>query len=591
MAALGNLLKNSKVRSLLLLTITVCVVGATIVVARSSGKTNAATEQNSRTMAVPKSLKAIPGNETPEKYRELQIIDNKNRAEEAKKTAESAIPTIIRDSENDANNPFQNKGWQICGYGPQGPYGTGPEGKVFGIGPDGKPYTRASKVPCIDPTGKNNGYQIHGYGPNGPYGVGPDGKPFGVGPDGKPYDPNGPFVPDWYHPPKQNPESDALARLKSQTPDLDKLRAERLAKMRAAQEEQDRLRRLKEQADANAQQAALAQKLLKERSQSMEGLAQALLGKWSAIPTQAFVQGNLPLYSDEVKISRSTQISAGGHGAANNTGYVEDPSKLIPGGTILFAVIDTAVNSDQPGPILATIVSGLYRGSRLIGSFQPPTNQDAEGILIKFDHINIPKSVRGIGLNAIAIDPDTARTVLASDVDHHYLMRYGTLFASSFMAGYGQVLQSSGASQTSNTNGSTTNSTAQLSPKQTILSALGTVGTQWGSAMGNYFSKPPTITIDQGTSVAILLVEDLNVTGAFSKVPPPPRAAAESAAISQNLPVTNTVVSNVAAPANSAANTTKVVTTTSTKSYQGSPAITAAQPNPSNPNTPSGASS
>ena len=44
-------------------------------------------------------------------------------------------------------------------------------------------------------------------------------------------------------------------------------------------------------------------------------------------------------------------------------------------------------------------------------------------------------------IQAVAIDPQTARTALAGQINNHYLLKYGTLFASSFLQGVGSSLQ------------------------------------------------------------------------------------------------------------------------------------------------------
>jgi len=120
--------------------------------------------------------------------------------------------------------------------------------------------------------------------------------------------------------------------------------------------------------------------------------------------------------------------------------------------------------------------------------------------------VDAPKS---ISVKAIAIDPDTARTALASDVDHHYLLRYGTMFASSFMSGYAKIIASQGTVQTATTTGSTTTTTPTLSPRQEIYAALGTVGTRFGDATSSYFTTPNTITVNAGTGFGLLILSDV----------------------------------------------------------------------------------
>lgn len=551
-------LKNPKLRTLLLLSGVIAVVVIAIAVLQSDGAVDPNTSKNSRTMAVPSGLKAVPGNDSPEKYRELQIIDNQNRVVEAKKSDQSAIPTIVRTTDIDEDlvsagltspcpgkeiihgkgnmgtygvcpdgrafgigpdgKPYTTGGWETHGFGPYGPYGIGPDGKPFGIGPDGQPYDPNGPYGPGGPLHKpdNAGYEIHGYGPYGPYGVGPDGKPFGIGPDGQPYDPKGPFAPPWYTPKEKNAD-DPLARLQAQSDELEQRRQERLAQMKAEEDARraaaERARLAQQNQQAAVERAAVNEKQVKIRQQSMEGFSQALLGKWAAVTPQAYVQGTRPLYSQNDPLSQS---------AAAQVLQAQDidPEQLLAAGTILFAVVDTAVNSEQPGPILATLVSGEHRGARLIGTFEPPSSHGTDGVSINFTSMSLPGALRAIGIDAIALHPDTARTVLASDIDRHYLYRYGSLFASSFLAGYGKVIETAGATTTTNTDSSTTSNSKDLSGKEELFAALGNVGNAWAASMGENFNVLPTVTINPGTSIGLLFMADVDLSTAYNEKPP-----------------------------------------------------------------------
>lgn len=154
---------------------------------------------------------------------------------------------------------------------------------------------------------------------------------------------------------------------------------------------------------------------------------------------------------------------------------------------------------------------GDHKGGRLIGNFAPPT-ANSEALTLNFTQLVLPEGSSALSINAVAIDPDTARTSIASDVDHHYLLRYGSLFASAFMEGYGKAVKEQGTARTENQDGSTTSSTKALTGEEEFFTALGNVGSQWGSQAAPFFNTLPTITIDSGTGVGILLMTDLNIT-------------------------------------------------------------------------------
>jgi intracellular multiplication protein IcmE len=124
--------------------------------------------------------------------------------------------------------------------------------------------------------------------------------------------------------------------------------------------------------------------------------------------------------------------------------------------------------------------------------------------------VNLPDSTKSYSISAIAIDPDTARTALATKVNYHYLLRYGSLFASSFLTGYGNAVGRTNQTTTVSPFGSTTTQSGNLTPKQEFLTALGTVGQQWGSNLAPIMSTPPTIMVSSGTSVGILILADFH---------------------------------------------------------------------------------
>lgn len=245
------------------------------------------------------------------------------------------------------------------------------------------------------------------------------------------------------------------------------------------------------------------QQYFEQKRGQMGGQVAQLISSWAPVP-QAYVAGSGAGTTGKPGVGGSG--GAGGQGVGGSGGSSGKPvvPVFIKAGTITYGVINTAVNSDEPGPVLATIVSGDLKGARLIGSL---TNQ-GQKVMLTFNLMNLPSVGKSIPINAVAIDQKSARTALASATNNHYLMRYGSLFLSSFMQGYGQAIATSGSSLS--TNGLTTiSSTQQLSPKQQIAVALGNVGTAWGNQMSSIFSTPPTVTIKSGTGVGILFLADV----------------------------------------------------------------------------------
>jgi type IV secretory pathway VirB10-like protein len=239
---------------------------------------------------------------------------------------------------------------------------------------------------------------------------------------------------------------------------------------------------------------------------AMDSQANDDVSTWNKLPVQNFVKGE---WSDVNGKMQSSDYIDQSRASGRST---PEAKVLLKAGSILFAVLETAVNSDEPGPILATIVSDALKGSKLIGSMK--ANYDAGQITLSFDTISMPGAPSSMRISAVAIDPDTARTALASDVDNHYIWRWGSFLAASFVTGYASALASAGTTTTTSINplgGSTTTSSApsNVSSSAAVYQGLATTGSKFGDVASRQFDMKPTITIDQGTSLGIFLTADL----------------------------------------------------------------------------------
>lgn len=236
-------------------------------------------------------------------------------------------------------------------------------------------------------------------------------------------------------------------------------------------------------------------------SQKMTQQAQQLItGTWTPAP-QAYVEG------DET----ADAAGSGGDAAAGKGAEGDKGPPIIKAGTVFYGVIETAVNSDYAdSPLMATIVSGPYKGAKLLGKIQ--TVKNGQRVLLQFNLMTMDKWPRGKSVDAYAIDPDTARSALATSVNNHYLLRYGTLFASSFLEGMAEAITESGTTVTSDS-GVVTSSTDDLSTEQKVLVALGQVGEDASSEMSDLVKTPPTVKVKSGVGVGILFMGDVEQDG------------------------------------------------------------------------------
>ncbi len=241
-------------------------------------------------------------------------------------------------------------------------------------------------------------------------------------------------------------------------------------------------------------------KAVEQVIQAMEQKKQAMMKNWDVVPEQRYTAGSPA--KDKDKIAKAAEAA---RKAAN-------AKADLKAGTIVFAVLETAINSDEPGPILARVVdNSKLKGATLIGTMSV-NNERSQKIALQFQTMNFPDQDFSNAINAVAVDPQTARTAIASNVDNHYLLRWGSLFASSFLQGYTQAVAQSGSTVqtiTSPTATATTTNRPSMSPKQQIFQGVSEIGKAWTDIASKNSEIKPTITVDAGTSIGVLIISDL----------------------------------------------------------------------------------
>lgn len=180
--------------------------------------------------------------------------------------------------------------------------------------------------------------------------------------------------------------------------------------------------------------------------------------------------------------------------------------RIVPQGAIIGAVMETALNSDQPGFARALTSRNVYSfdgsvvlipaGSRVIGQYKSGVAQGASRLFILWTRMIRPDGV-SIELASPAVD-DLGRGGLGGKVNRHYLQRFGGAILTSVLTGGLSALA------TSRSNGSTI-----------IVNSAGQASTLAAQA-GQSGDIPPTITTRQGATVRIFVARDLD----FSRVGP-----------------------------------------------------------------------
>ncbi len=236
----------------------------------------------------------------------------------------------------------------------------------------------------------------------------------------------------------------------------------------------------------------------------MTEMSQKLLTGWSNVSTQQLQKAPADK-KDEA--GNGTPAGIAGSATAGAAAGPGATGPVIKAGTVLFAVIDTSINRDENTPIMGRIVAGPLNGSKILGTF----TRQHKNLLIQFNLLSSPFYPKSIVLNAVAIDPDTARTAISGQVNSHYLLRYGSLFASSFLEGISEGIMNQGTVRSSTCIIGCTTTPNPLNTNQVGFVGLGKVGQAYAQHMGQSFNRPPTIRISAGTGIGLLVMSDLTL--------------------------------------------------------------------------------
>lgn len=249
---------------------------------------------------------------------------------------------------------------------------------------------------------------------------------------------------------------------------------------------------------------------IKARKEAMSQQVALLVKNWEPTPHKT-----LDIYSTAAATSSGT--SRVGEGAAASSVQQTPGLKLARAGDLQCGQIDTAVNTDEPGPVLATIwQEGELKRTRLLGKIE--AGQNAQKATLHFTTANIPGINSSVQVDAFAVDPNTARTALATDVDNHLFQRYGLFIAATFLEGYGAAIMQAGQNQQLVANPSgTVVQTDALNNTQILSAAAGNVGKRVADSLADGVNRKPTITIDSGTAVCFLFMNDVEIKGEGNK--------------------------------------------------------------------------
>jgi type IV secretory pathway VirB10-like protein len=226
----------------------------------------------------------------------------------------------------------------------------------------------------------------------------------------------------------------------------------------------------------------------------------------------AVAQGGAPgaakeAASDE-KLSADERFSArisGSNVDVAHASRIHDLSHTAPQGTVIPAVLETAINSDLPGFVRAVVsrdVRGfdgstvlIPRGSKLIGQYRSGVALSQTRAFVVWSRVITPEGV-SIDIGSPGTD-QLGRGGLEGETDTHFFERFGSAILLSVMGAGLERLADSGDN----------NNTAIIIGSQQQASQVASI------ALQKQIDIPVTIKVAQGTPLQVFVTRDLDFAG------------------------------------------------------------------------------
>ena len=256
-----------------------------------------------------------------------------------------------------------------------------------------------------------------------------------------------------------------------------------------------RLRRARVTPDpaANGRPQAVTRVVERTPSLSPDDLASLGLQRIQP-PDQVFVQPPVPVPDFATTAERLDP------GERVTAGRLANPSLTVPKGTIVAAVLETALDSSRPGAVRAIVSRDVRsfdgsrvlipRGSRLYGEYNADVSAGQKRALIRWQRLTRPDAVV-VNLDSPAADP-LGRAGVEGKVNSHFFARFG-----------GAILQSV-------LNVGVGLATRSVSGNDTVIVGLPGSTQQVTGQLTQQAQVQPTLRVRQGTSVSVFVARDLD---------------------------------------------------------------------------------
>jgi type IV secretion system protein VirB10 len=196
---------------------------------------------------------------------------------------------------------------------------------------------------------------------------------------------------------------------------------------------------------------------------------------------------------------------------------MQNPDMTITEGTIIPCILRTAIDSQLPGLVTCTVpmdirgatgnVVLLDRGTKIVGELQDGLMQGQNRVFVDWTRAETPEHVI-ITLDSPGTD-ELGRSGLPGAVDNHFLDRFGGALLLTLVQGALEAGTVEAAGQGSS------NSTSQQAALGFVYSAQSNGQSIANTALTNTINIPPTLTKNQGDTVALIVAHDLDFSSVY----------------------------------------------------------------------------
>lgn len=199
-----------------------------------------------------------------------------------------------------------------------------------------------------------------------------------------------------------------------------------------------------------------------------------------------------------------------------------DPSRTVVQGTIISAVLETAIDTQLPGYLRAQVMQPVFsfdgsrilmpQGTILIGQFNNDVDLAQKRVLIAWNRAVTPDG-KSVALGAAGTDR-LGRAGTLGNVDNRYLTKFGAAAVISAITIAPSMIAKSVGGGKSSGNGTTINvggsSGSGSGGGQAIAGSVGgSLGGQTSGIMEKYLDLPPVIRVPQGEEIRVFVNRDL----------------------------------------------------------------------------------